>query len=317
MKPKYDMLWKGMIEEIMADLLLFVDPDIGKDVDLERGFEYLDKELAEIYPEAESSNLKVVDKLVKVFLRDGNERCILLHLEIQGKDGKEFPARMFEYFLRLRKRGRPVAAIAVLTGRKGRKKIGVYEDRCLWSTVRYEYKTLRIADYNDETLMASVNPFAVVMLVAKEVLLKDNGTKEEQDNVLYEHKELIARLIKDRMGVYGENKTRVMMSFLNNYVVFKTREINLKFMERTDQIFERKNTMGYFEQLAEIRRREGVEEGRREGLKEGRLEGVQEGLEKAVQKMLTNTDFSVEKIATLMEVPVAVVKKIKKELDAK
>ena len=50
-KPKYDILWKGMIENVMEDLLLFVDPDIGKELDLERGFEYLDKELAEIYPD--------------------------------------------------------------------------------------------------------------------------------------------------------------------------------------------------------------------------------------------------------------------------
>lgn len=38
MKPKYDMLWKGVVEDLMVDLLLFVDPDIGKEVDLERGF---------------------------------------------------------------------------------------------------------------------------------------------------------------------------------------------------------------------------------------------------------------------------------------
>jgi hypothetical protein len=49
MKPKYDMLWKGIVENIMEDLLLFVDPDIGNYLDLKRGFEFLDKELAEMY----------------------------------------------------------------------------------------------------------------------------------------------------------------------------------------------------------------------------------------------------------------------------
>ena len=52
-KPKYDILWKGMIENVMEDLLLFIDPDIGKELDLERGFEYLDKELAKLYPDPE------------------------------------------------------------------------------------------------------------------------------------------------------------------------------------------------------------------------------------------------------------------------
>jgi len=59
--------------------------------------------------------------------------------------------------------------------------------------------------------------------------------------------------------------------------------------------------MGYFEQLAEIRRQEAV----------------QEGLEKAVQNLLAKTDFSPEKVAEVMEVPVALVKKVKRELRTK
>ena len=99
MKPKYDILWKGMIEEIIEDLLLFVEPEIGKELDLGRGFQFMDKELAEMYPEpTKPANTKVVDKLVKVFLRDGAERHVLIHLEVQGKKEKAFARRMFEYF---------------------------------------------------------------------------------------------------------------------------------------------------------------------------------------------------------------------------
>jgi len=49
MKPKYDMLWKSMIEEIMEDLLLFIDPEIGNQVNLNRRFEFLDKELGNAF----------------------------------------------------------------------------------------------------------------------------------------------------------------------------------------------------------------------------------------------------------------------------
>ena len=62
-----------MIEDLMADLLLFVDPEIGKEVDLGRGFEFLDKEIIEMFPDPEVTNVKIVDKLVKVFLRNGTE----------------------------------------------------------------------------------------------------------------------------------------------------------------------------------------------------------------------------------------------------
>lgn len=317
-KPKYDVLWKGVLEEVMRDLLLFVDPDIGKELDLERGFQYLDKELTELYPQPHTpSRARVVDKLVKVYLRDGSERCILLHLEVQGSYSKEFPRRMFEYFAKLFvKHGHPIAAIAVLSGKDGKKRSGVYEDRCLWTCARYEYKTICIADYGDEELQANMNPFAVILMVAREVLLRVKGTKEEHDDVLYPHKIMIVKLLKKRLAVFGEEKVKVLMSFLNNYVVFKTPEKNLKFMAETDVIFERENTMGYFEHLGEIRREEGRQEGVQEGLEKGMEIGVEKGLEKAVRSALAHSEFTPGKIAELLDVPVAMVRKIKKEMGA-
>jgi hypothetical protein len=72
MRPKYDILWKGMKEEVIEDLLHFVEPGIGKDLDLDRGFVFLDKELAELYPGPDQpAKTRVVDQLVKTFLRDG------------------------------------------------------------------------------------------------------------------------------------------------------------------------------------------------------------------------------------------------------
>jgi predicted transposase/invertase (TIGR01784 family) len=306
-KPKYDILWKGMIENVMEDLLLFIDPDIGKELDLGRGFEFLDKELAEMYPEPEKpSNTRIVDKLVKVFLRDGSERWMLLHVEVQGNNDKNFARRMFEYFIRLAsKYGHPVAAIAVLTGKVCKEMPTVYEDRCLWMRARYEYKTLCITDYPDEMLKASTNPFAAVIMVAKEGLLKTKGTDEEKDNLLLEQKLLMVRLLKEKMVAFGKKKTEAILSFLNNYVVFKKSETKRKFMTKTDEIFEKKNTMGVIEQWAEIKHQEGREEGREEEKQE------------FVRSLLAKTEFSPEKIAELVGVPIAFVKKIKKSLSAK
>jgi predicted transposase YdaD len=88
-------------------------------------------------------------------------------------------------------------------------------------------------------------------------------------------------------------------------VTFKNPETNRKFVEESNK--DKNNiTMGIIEQMHEIKRQEGVEEGRREG--------IQEGLENAVRKLLVNTEFSPEEIANVVEVPLALVKKIKKEL---
>ncbi len=284
----------------MEDLLLFVEPEIGGELDLERGFEFLDKELMEIYPEPDQpANTRVVDKLVKAFLRDGSEHWMLLHIEVQAKNNKDFARRMFDYFIRLfSKYGRPLAAVAVLTGRDGGNMPAAYEDRCLWMRARYEYKTIAIIDYPDEMLEASTNPFAVVLLVAKEALLQVKGTEEERDSVLLEQKLLLVRLLKERMEVFGERKTRAILVFLKNYVVFKKQETNRNFMEQADQILGKSKTMGIFEQLAEIKEQEA------------RMEGKME----SVRLFLANTEFSNAKIAELVGVPVDLVDKVKKEM---
>jgi flagellar biosynthesis/type III secretory pathway protein FliH len=80
--------------------------------------------------------------------------------------------------------------------------------------------------------------------------------------------------------------------------------------KRADQLSNKKNTMTVIEQLAEIRAEEAMAEGIEKGLAEGRAMER----EKAIRLFLTNTEFSVEKIAELLEAPIALVKKIKKEL---
>jgi hypothetical protein len=82
-----------------------------------------------------------VDKLVKVYTRDGVEKWMLLHIEVQGKNEPDFPKRMFRYYYRLLDRyDRPVAAIAILTGRDGNKVPASYEEHCLWTREIYEEK---------------------------------------------------------------------------------------------------------------------------------------------------------------------------------
>ena len=137
------------------------------------------------------------------------------------------------------------------------------------------------------------------------MLLQVKGTDDERDFVLLEEKTRMVKLLKEKMTVFGEEKTNAILAFLNNYVVFKNPEINLIFMKRTDVIFEKENTMGIIEQLAEIKHQEGLKE------------GEEKGLEKAVRLFLSNTEFSPEKIAELVGVPVALVEKVKKELDRK
>ena len=98
-----DILWKGLLEWVCDDLLRFVFPNADKIFDLQRKFGFLDKELAEMYPEAnKKTDVRFVDKLVQVYRRNGGEEWILIHIEVRDytkpNDRPLFGERLFRYF---------------------------------------------------------------------------------------------------------------------------------------------------------------------------------------------------------------------------
>jgi len=110
-----DTLWKGIIEDLFDDFLMYFYPDwTEKYIDLDRKPQFLDKELAKIYPEGVKK--KYADKLAKVFTKTGKEHWILIHIEVQGYEDENFAERMFTYFYRIRDRyQKDVTALAILT----------------------------------------------------------------------------------------------------------------------------------------------------------------------------------------------------------
>src|SRR5882757_8612261 len=231
---------------------------------------------------------------------------MLIHLEVQGDSGKDFGRRMFTYYYRILDRfNQPVTAIAIFTGRNRANMQSKFEDHCLGTHILYQYNIICIRDYPDELLFNNVNPFALVMLVAKSVLLlrvKDSERK------LLEQKLLIANILKKR-GLLDNPKINAIFIFLNNYILFAKEETNLIFMQQTDLITDKTNTVGILEQLAEIKEQEGLER----GLQQGRVEER----EKNVKSMLASAKFSMKEIASLLGVSVSFVAKQKRSLQLK
>ena len=78
-----DILWKGVLQWVLDDLLRFVFPDADQVFDFQKRFIYLDKELAELNPgSGKETNVRSVDNLVRVFRKDGGEEWILVHIEV-------------------------------------------------------------------------------------------------------------------------------------------------------------------------------------------------------------------------------------------
>jgi len=95
-----DTLWKALIEELVEDFLYFFFPTYMDQIDLGRGVVFLDKDLEQIMPEADTRR-RHADKLFKVWLNDGEEHWFLVHVEVQGYPDTDFAFRMFQYYYRI------------------------------------------------------------------------------------------------------------------------------------------------------------------------------------------------------------------------
>jgi hypothetical protein len=305
---KSDILWKVVMEEVFDDLLRFIFPDADQVYNLERGFEFLEKELAELYPEPiKETDTRFADKLVRVFTREGQEEWVLCHIEVQGetksKDRPLFAERMFRYFYRIWDRyQKPVLAVAIFTGPDGKIMPERFEYEYRNTRLLYDYPTRCILDYTDSELEESDNPFAQVLLTAKTSLLE----RKLSDLELLDRKVLIANTLLDKG--FNERKVNAVLIFLENYVLFEKKEMNRIFRERI-QSHDKNNIMGINEYVKMVAKEEGLEQ--------GRMEERESNHRVFVENLLKGSDFSVEKIASLANVTVELVNQIKGELNGK
>ena len=90
----HDILWKSLLEDIFPEFLRYFIPESDTLFDFSMGVTFLDKELEQLFPEGDTPNRRA-DKLAKVYLKDGTEQWILVHVEVQGYEDKVFGDRMF------------------------------------------------------------------------------------------------------------------------------------------------------------------------------------------------------------------------------
>ncbi|TAN01561.1 MAG: hypothetical protein EPN39_01810 [Chitinophagaceae bacterium] len=281
-----DTLWKGILENLFDDFLHFFFPDADKLFDMKKGFEFLDKELEQLFPAPENmQDPKFVDKLVKVFTKGGKEEWLLVHVEIQGYDDKDFAKRMFVYWYRiLDKYGKQVTAIAIFTDNNKKFKPEKYEYDYLGTKNIFQFNTYKIIEQDEKVLEKSKNPFATLILT---VLLALKSGKLADDE-LFKLKFSLAKKLLERQ--FSKPKIRGLMNFLKFYLHFADPKYNLNFDKAIEVITKNKKTMGIEEMILERARKEGLEMGLEKGietgLKKGRMKGREEGLEEGMEKGL-------------------------------
>jgi predicted transposase/invertase (TIGR01784 family) len=304
-----DLLWKAALEDLFDDFLRFFYPDAGELFNLDKGFEYLDKELDQLFPpDTDNYAPRYVDKLVKVFTNTGQEEWILIHVEVQGYTDQDFAKRMFQYYYRiLDQYNKPITAFAIFadTGKNFHPKH--YERDFLGTRIYYSYNTYKIIEQNDAELESSNNPFAMAILSAKLALSRQSLEDQQLFDLAYD---LAKRLLNKQMP---KGKIRKVMNFLRHYMRFENPEMIAKFEQKISILTERSTTMGIEEFLLDQAEKKGMEKGIEKGIKKGMEKGMEKGEHKKALDIaleLKNEGLSIDFIAKATKLSIEEIQKL-------
>ena len=297
-----DSLWKAILEDIFDDFLRFFIPDADTLFDMSRGFEFLDKELEQLFPaQGDEFKPKQIDKLVKVFTKNGQEQWFLVHIEVQGYSDADFAKRMFTYFSRIFDRyEKPITAFAILTDDRKTFRPSVFNQSFYGTNLTYQFNNYKVLDQNSAALDADDNPFAAVILT---VLVALQRKKIGEDDLLTLKLDLARRLLAKP---FPKDKIRALMNFLKSYVRFKKPETGFIFETEYDNLTNWRQTMGIEEYL--LYRAEKL--GERKGRKEERL--ARDTL--FVKNLIEGSTFTDDEIARFANVPADFVADLRKQI---
>jgi hypothetical protein len=96
----YDSPWKEVLERFFQEFIEFCVPAAYDEIDWHQSPEFLDKELQRVVRKSKAGR-HTVDKLIKVWLKDGSEAWLLIHIEVQNQRDESFVQRMYVYSYRI------------------------------------------------------------------------------------------------------------------------------------------------------------------------------------------------------------------------
>jgi len=184
MSDDFDSPWKDILDGYFPDFMAFFFPQAAAEIDWSRGFETLDKELAQAVRDAELGR-RFADKLIRVFLLDGSEEWLLVHIEVQGQRDAAFAKRMFVYAYRLYDRyDREIVSLAVLADTLPGWRPEGFEVGRWGSRLGISFPSVKLLEYagRQAELEADESPFATVVLahLAAQATRGDDGARYER-----------------------------------------------------------------------------------------------------------------------------------------
>lgn len=271
-RTEYDNPWKEIIEDFFPNFLQFFFPTAYAVIDWKKPYEFLDTELQQLEPDAEIGK-RLVDKVAKVYLLNGEEAWVLTHIEVQSQYEQEFPQRIYIYNYRLFDRHKKrVISLAVLADEQKNWRPNKYEYSLGGCSVSLEFPIVKLLDYETQwqTLEQTTNPFGIVVMAH----LRTKATNQNPESRLNWKLRLVRMLFEK-----GYEREEIIRLFrFIDWIMFLPEELanNFKTELRND---EEAGRMRYVTSIERLAKQEGREEGREEGRVESARESIIEVLE--------------------------------------
>lgn len=301
-----DALWKTIIEDLFEDFLAYFFPAwTAQYVDFTKPFEFLDAELAELDPDSDTHK-KYMDRLVKIHTKQGTEKWLLLHIEVQGYTDDTFAELMFTYFYRIKdKWQKDIMAFALYTDEDAKFYPTQYQYVYEQTELVYKFETFKLLTKTEQELHIPKNPFSLVMRCARKAIDKKQKLDEAQAKWKIE---LVQELLAEG---YTDRQVHNILEFIRYYINFDSSTEKAIFDTTFHQIQQIPKTMSTAEYVAEMLKQEAVAEAKAKAKAEAKVEAEAE-TKSNVFGMLTE-GLSLEAIVRITKRPLPTIQTWKTE----
>lgn len=257
-QTQFDSPWKNILQQFLQAFMEFCLPKAAANIDWSKGYTSLDKELQAISRQQEIGK-RMADVLFKVWLQDGEEVWLLVHIEIQAQVEALFPERMYIYNYRIFDRyHQPAMSVAVLADDDPNWRPRVYQRSTWYSQLHFEFASIKLLDYSDQKagLSQQDNPFAIVIWAHLEAL----KTRQHPKN------RLLAKLMITRALYkcgFSKNYILNLLSFID-WVLALPEPLEIQYIQDIEQLEEEKH-VNYVTSFERIGIKKGIQQGIQQG----------------------------------------------------
>jgi hypothetical protein len=272
---EFDTPWKDILQRYFEEFILFFFPQAHTEIDWTRTPEFLDKELQQVVRDAELGK-RLVDKLVKIYRRDGAEAWVLIHIEVQSQEESDFAERMFTYHYRIYDRyKRSVASLAVLGDERRNWRPNRFGYQLFGCAIEFQFPVVKLLDYQQQwsALMVSRNPFATVVMAHLKVIETRNDNTQRKEWKL---------TLTRRLYEQGYEREDVINLFqFIDWLMRLPEELEQEFWQQVREL-EEERRMPYITSVERIGIQKGIEQGieqSQQQMKQILLESIELGLD--------------------------------------